>query len=140
LSCLRVEFWGQVYISILPYEFTVVFRVEFISGVYEVSFRVACYRLNLLVIFTDEVYISSLQVVIVGHTLRSQFFSRFYRLGFWFEFIVKFTSRLNGSCLRFKFTGCVYVSGLEVVIMNRVLHVKLVGRDSGSSEWANFSS
>ena len=46
--------------------------VKFIGGVYKASFWVVCYRLNLLVVFTDEVYKSSLRVMIVVRTLRSQ--------------------------------------------------------------------
>jgi len=44
-----------------------------------------------------------------------------------------------GSNLLDMFTGCAYVSGFEVVIMNRVLHVESVGRVSGFSERVNFS-
>ena len=66
----EVKFTGQYYqLSLLS-----CLRGEFIGRVYEASFRVACYKMNLLVIFMDEVYKSNLRVVTVGRTLQSQIF------------------------------------------------------------------
>jgi len=61
---LLVEFTSRVYMLSFEVKFTGLdykmslpscLWVEFIGGVYEASFWVTCYKLNLLLMFTDEV-------------------------------------------------------------------------------------